>query len=69
MHRPRAGVPGTKAGWYLVSRNDGSTPQDIVYAARSLAELLEGGRAIVDPNMLSAGGTDSVAGYTVSGRT
>ncbi len=54
MHRPRAGVPGTKAGWYLVSRNDGSTPQDIVYAARSLAELLDGGRAIVDSHKFTA---------------
>jgi prolyl oligopeptidase len=28
--RPRAGVPAYKAGWYFVSRNDGTQAQDIL---------------------------------------
>jgi prolyl oligopeptidase len=67
VHRPRAGVPAEKSGWYFVARNDGTQPQDVVYAARSLDELLAGGRVIVDPNQLSEDGTDSVGGFSVSG--
>jgi prolyl oligopeptidase len=66
LARPRAGVPGQESGWYFVGRNDGSQAQDIVYVADSLAGLLEGGRVILDPNKLSADGTDSLANFTVS---
>ncbi|MEV8372062.1 prolyl oligopeptidase family serine peptidase [Kribbella sp. NPDC056861] len=66
LARPRAGVPGLKSGWYFAGRNDGSQAQDIVYVADSLEGLLEGGRVILDPNKLSADGTDSLASFTVS---
>src|ERR671916_457094 len=29
--RPRAGVPFRRAGWYVVSRNDGDQDQDVLY--------------------------------------
>lgn len=64
--RPRAGVPVYKAGWYFVSRNDGTKAQDTLYVAHSLQELLAGGRVLIDPNELSEDGTDSLSSYTVS---
>lgn len=66
VHRPRAGVPQKSGGRYFVSRNDGSQNQDVWYTADSLAELLEGGRVVVDPNTFSADGTDSLSTFTVS---
>ena len=66
LARPRAGVPAKKAGWYLVGRNDGTQAQDVVYVAESLEELLAGGRVLIDPNTLSADGTDSLGSFTVS---
>ena len=50
--RPRAGVPFRRAGRYFVTRNDGTQNQDVLYVADSLAELLAGGRVLVDPNTL-----------------
>ena len=64
--RPRAGVPFRRAGWYFVTRNDGSQNQDVVYVAESLAELLDGGRVLVDPNTFSADGTSSLTTFTVA---
>ncbi len=66
LARPRAGVPAKKSGWYFVGRNDGTQAQDVVYVAGSLAELLDGGRVLIDPNTLSADGTDSLGSFTVS---
>ncbi|GAA2097742.1 prolyl oligopeptidase family serine peptidase [Microlunatus panaciterrae] len=66
VHRPRAGVPQKKGGWYFVSRNDGLQAQDVWYVAATLDELLAGGRVIIDPNTLSDQGTDSVSSFTVS---
>ncbi|ONI69631.1 S9 family peptidase [Kribbella sp. ALI-6-A] len=66
LARPRAGVPVRKSGWYFVGRNDGTQAQDVVYVAESLAELLTGGRVLIDPNTLSEGGTDSLGSFTVS---
>ena len=65
--RPRAGVPFTRSGRYFVTRNDGSQNQDVTYVADSLAELLAGGRVLVDPNTLSADGTSALTSFTVSG--
>ena len=65
--RPRAGVPFTRGGRYFVTRNDGRQNQDVTYVADSLAELLAGGRILVDPNTLSADGTSAVTSLTVSG--
>jgi len=67
MSQPRAGVPFKRAGHYFVSRNDGSQNQDVIYVASSLAELLAGGRVLVDPNTFSTDGTSSLTSLTVSG--
>ena len=64
--RPRAGVPFKRAGWYFVTRNDGTQNQDVVYVAKTLAELLDGGRVLVDPNTFSADGTSSLTTFTVA---
>ncbi|TDD59703.1 S9 family peptidase [Kribbella antibiotica] len=66
LARPRAGVPASKSGWYFVGRNDGTQAQEVVYVAESLQELLDGGRVLIDPNKLSADGTDSLGTFTVS---
>jgi prolyl oligopeptidase len=66
LARPRAGVPSQKAGWYFVGRNDGTQAQDVVYVAESLDDLVNGGRVLIDPNRLSADGTDSLGSFTVS---
>ncbi|MGW7679890.1 prolyl oligopeptidase family serine peptidase [Kribbella sp. NPDC054772] len=66
LARPRAGVPVKKAGWYFAGRNDGTQAQDVIYVAESLDELLSGGRVLIDPNTLSADGTDSLGSFTVS---
>jgi prolyl oligopeptidase len=67
MSQPRAGVPFKRAGHYFVSRNDGNQNQDVMYVAPSLAELLAGGRVLVDPNTFSEDGTSSLTALTVSG--
>jgi len=67
MRQPRAGVPFKRAGHYFVTRNDGSQNQDVTYVASSLAELLAGGRVLVDPNTFSDDGSSSLASLTVSG--
>ena len=67
ISRPRAGVPFTRSGRYFVTRNDGRQNQDVSYVADSLAELLAGGRVLVDPNTLSADGTTALTSFTVSG--
>jgi prolyl oligopeptidase len=64
--RPRAGVPFKRAGWYFVSRNDGTHNQDVVYVAKTLAELLDGGRVLVDPNTFTANGTSSLTTLDVA---
>ena len=61
LARPRAGTPQHRGGRYLVNRNDGRQNQDVWYVADSLAELLEGGRVLLDPNTFSADGTSSLA--------
>jgi prolyl oligopeptidase len=67
MSQPRTGVPFKRAGHYFVSRNDGNQNQDVIYVAPSLAELLAGGRVLVDPNTFSTDGTSSLTALTVSG--
>ncbi|MFI7060863.1 prolyl oligopeptidase family protein [Kribbella sp. NPDC050124] len=66
LARPRAGVPVKKSGWYFVGRNDGTQAQDVVYVADTLEDLVDGGRVLIDPNTLSAEGTDSLGTFTVS---
>ena len=66
VERPRTGVPFVRAGRYFVTRNDGRQNQDVWFVADSLAELLAGGRVLIDPNQFSGNGTDSVSAFTVS---
>ena len=68
INRPRAGTPFKRAGWYFVTRNDGTQNQDVVFVAESLPELLAGGRVLIDPNTFSADGTSSLASFTVEPR-
>ncbi|WP_203569054.1 prolyl oligopeptidase family serine peptidase [Aestuariimicrobium ganziense] len=64
--RPHRSAPWRDNGWYLQTRNDGSTQQDLLHGARSLQALLEGGDLLLDPNSWSENGTSSLAGVTVS---
>ena len=66
IERPRAGMPFKRAGCYFVTRNDGTQNQDVVFVADSLAELLAGGRVLIDPNTFAADGTSSLTSFTVS---
>jgi prolyl oligopeptidase len=61
---PRTGVPQYRAGWYFVLRNDGSQQHDVLSAARSLRELLDDGRVVVDPN--ARDGSLSLDNFSVS---
>jgi prolyl oligopeptidase len=64
--RPTSGVPLRQGGWYLVRRNDGSQQQDVLCVARSMDELVDGGRVIADPNSLSSDGSLSIYNFSVS---
>jgi prolyl oligopeptidase len=63
---PRAGVPRTRAGRYLLDRNDGGRDQDIVTVADDLATLAAGGRVLIDPAEFSADGTASLQAAVLS---
>ncbi len=64
--RPRAGLVRHLADGFAVSRNDGTRPQDVWYAADSVDDLVAGGRVLLDPNTWSADGTSSLAGFAAS---
>lgn len=64
--RPRAGMPVFRWGRYVLSRNDGSHPQDVWYTAPTLEELLAGGEVLLDPNTWSEDGTSSLSTFSVS---
>ena len=65
--RPRAGVPFRRAGWYFVTRNDGSQNQDVCLRRRDAwPSCSAGGRVLVDPNTFSADGTSSLTTFTVA---
>lgn len=66
VSRPRAGMPVFRRGRYFLSRNDGSHPQDIWYAASTLEDLLAGGTVMLDPNAWSEDGTSSLSTFSVS---
>jgi prolyl oligopeptidase len=63
---PRAGVPHWRGGRYLLTRNDGTQDQDTIHVAAGLAELVAGGRVLVDPARLDRRGTVSISGVSVS---
>ncbi len=64
--RPRAGLVRHLAGGFAVSRNDGTTAQDVWYSADTLDDLVAGGRVLLDPNTWSDDGTSSLAGFAAS---
>ncbi|GMA40371.1 prolyl oligopeptidase family serine peptidase [Mobilicoccus caccae] len=64
--RPVATPPFHCAGWYVVSRGDGSGPQNTWYIARTLAELEAGGDVLFEPSTWSSDGTTSISGLSVS---
>ncbi|MBB1509831.1 prolyl oligopeptidase family protein [Tessaracoccus sp. MC1756] len=64
--RPRAGVPLKRGGRWLVSRNDGTSAQDLWYTAPTLEELVDGGEVVLDPNTWSDDGTSSLSTFTVA---
>ncbi|HYO38278.1 MAG TPA: prolyl oligopeptidase family serine peptidase, partial [Nocardioidaceae bacterium] len=66
IERPRAGTPDRVGGRYVVSRNDGTSQQDLWFVGDTLDELRHGSRLLVDPNTFSTDGTSSLAGYSAS---
>ncbi|MDO5677871.1 MAG: prolyl oligopeptidase family serine peptidase [Propionibacteriaceae bacterium] len=64
--RPRAGVPLQRGGRWFVSRNDGTTAQDLWYTAPTLEELAAGGEVVLDPNSWSDDGTASLSTFSVA---
>lgn len=64
--RPRAGVPVKRGGRWFVSRNDGTTAQDLWYTATTLDELVAGGEVVLDPNTWSEDGTSSLSTFSVA---
>ncbi|MFP5415752.1 MAG: prolyl oligopeptidase family serine peptidase [Actinomycetes bacterium] len=64
--RPRAGVPIVRGGRFFLSRNDGTSPQDLWYTAGSLEELERGGAVVLDPNAWSSDGTASLSTFSVA---
>ena len=64
--RPRMGVPRKRGGRWFVSRNDGTTAQDVWYTAPTVEELIDGGEVILDPNTWSDDGTSSLSTFTVA---
>lgn len=63
---PRAGVPRSCGGRYLLDRNDGSQDQDVVTVADDLTALAAGGRVLIDPAEFSPDGTASVRAAVLS---
>jgi prolyl oligopeptidase len=66
VNRPRAGTPDKVGGRYVVTRNDGTQQQDLMFVGDTLEELLHGSRLLIDPNSFSPDGTSSLAGYHAS---
>lgn len=64
--RPRAGVPLKRGGRWFVSRNDGTTAQDLWFTAPTLEALVAGGDVVLDPNAWSEDGTASLATFSVA---
>ena len=63
---PRAGVPRSCGGRYLLDRNDGSQDQDVVTVADDLTTLAAGGRVLIDPAEFSSDGTASLRAAVLS---
>ncbi len=55
-----------RSGHYVVSRNDGTHPQDVWSVADTLPGLLSGGATLLDPNAWSEDGTASLSAFSIS---
>lgn len=64
--RPRAGMPFVRGERFFLSRNDGTTAQDVWYTADTLEELERGGSVVLDPNTWSSDGTASLSTFSVA---
>ena len=65
--RPRAGIPHGYGGWWFLNRNDGTTPQDVWYVGRTVAEVADpAARVMLDPSSWSEDATSSLSTFTVS---
>lgn len=64
--RPRAGMPFVRGERFFLSRNDGTTAQDVWYTADTLEELERGGSVVLDPNAWSSDGTASLSTFSVA---
>lgn len=54
ISRPRASTPRVLGGWTFVSRNDGTTDQDVWYVGRTLEQAAApDARVVLDPNAWS----------------
>lgn len=56
----RFGTPEEEGGRYFYSRNDGLQNQSVLYVAEALDDTP---RVLIDPNTLTADGTQALAGY------
>lgn len=66
VSRPRAGVPIVRGERFFLSRNDGTSAQDVWYTATSLEELERGGDVVLDPNTWSSDKTASLSTFSVA---
>ncbi|MGL5407041.1 MAG: prolyl oligopeptidase family serine peptidase [Propionibacteriaceae bacterium] len=66
MMQPWTGMPRRSGPWWLIPRRDGVDAQERWYLAKTLAELLAGGRMFLDPNLWSKDGTASLGEIAAS---
>jgi prolyl oligopeptidase len=66
VERPRSGTPDKVGRRYVVTRNDGTQQQDLLFVGDTLEELTHGSRLLIDPNTFSEDGTSALAGYHAS---
>ena len=66
LTEPRSGVPFRRGGHYFRFVNPGNLDQDRLSVADSLADLVAGGRVLVDPNTWSADGTAALGALSVT---
>ncbi|MBO1031987.1 S9 family peptidase [Tessaracoccus sp. SD287] len=66
LRQPRIGAPSGQHGWFLRRVRDADQDQEVLVGARSLDDLLTGGRVLLDPNQWSDDGTTSLGAARVS---
>ncbi len=63
---PRQGVPWERGGRYFMIGNPGEKDQDQLFCADTVADLMAGGRLLLDPNTWSVDGAAALTGLRVS---